>query len=131
MLGYNSTPNTEVRFTLEPNTSFDLLLEFSYGLNWYVKGNNYTSSKPNFALGLGTFRDLKYFELTLLVKYMNQTGNDVKMDSYLISANMFTNVLKNIFFTVSWNYYFNGIKIKNSVETNVLYLGLGYNINSF
>jgi hypothetical protein len=130
LVGYGSTPNTEFRFTMEPSVIDNIILEFSYSLNWYSRGERkYTSYKPNFSLGLGAFKDLEYFRMSILAKYMNQTGDDVSLDSYLVSTNIQKNILGSIFLNMSWNYYFGGIKIRDNIQNSVLYLGLGFNID--
>lgn len=129
LTGYLSTPNTEFRLTFEPKNTAHFLFEVSYSLNWYYKKQqDNTSFKPAFNLGAGIFKKFSFYEISVLLKYMSQVGDNVKMESLYVSPNIQAEISTNLFLVLSWNYYFNGIKIRESIENNILYLGIGYSI---
>ena len=129
LFGFNSTPNIDVRFSAKPTHISFILCEVSFSLNWKNDSENNKMLKPGFGIGAGLYKDFDFFEISLLAKYISQTGIANKNESFYLSSNLRSgNIYGNLFLILSWNYYFNKYKIQRSQFNNVFYFGLGFNI---
>ncbi|NQU68081.1 MAG: hypothetical protein HQ510_09080 [Candidatus Marinimicrobia bacterium] len=128
-----SIPNADIRFSLLPSVTSSVVQEFCYSSDWFF---SLLDDRPiqtsGFSYGIGVRKEWHFFEASILLNYLLQTGFDERViaksinhESPFLSSKISVNSTKKLFISLSWNYYFNGIKVKEEFHNSLINAGVG------
>lgn len=125
---FNSLSSLELRYSFEPTKISYFIYEFTYFLD-FDDPNDSESFLPkflDFSVGAGANVNISIFGASLILKYL-PLGK--RIDEYLyLSSNVRANIFDQMFFIVSYDYFFRDIQIKNEITRNTINFGLGINL---